>query len=72
MDFSFTERERAFREELRAFFREEVPPELLLPVMFVAVDFSDASIQTEWRRMARLLGERRWLSLTWPRMETPV
>ncbi len=66
MDFSFSDRELAFRDELRAFFAAEMPADLVLPVMFVAVDFAADELQVEWRRMAKKLGERGWLSLTWP------
>ncbi len=67
MDFAFTAEEAAFQRELRAFFDREVPSHLKLPVMFFAVDFADSKIQPEWREMAHKLGERGWLSLTWPR-----
>ncbi len=67
MDFAFTAEEEAFRRELRGFFEREMPAHLTLPVMFFAVDFADKKIQKEWREMARKLGERGWLSLTWPR-----
>jgi alkylation response protein AidB-like acyl-CoA dehydrogenase len=66
MDFFFSSSEEAFRRELRAFLEAETPCHLSMPVMFVAVDFADTAIQTEWREMARKLGERGWLSLTWP------
>jgi alkylation response protein AidB-like acyl-CoA dehydrogenase len=66
MDFFFSSSEETFRRELRAFLKAETPSHLSMPVMFVAVDFADNAIQTEWREMARKLGERGWLSLTWP------
>ncbi len=67
MDFSFTAEEEAFQKELKAFFEKEVPSYPKLPVMFFAVDLANKKIQKEWREMARKLGERGWLSLTWPK-----
>ncbi len=66
MDFGFTPEEQAFQQEVRALLAAEMPSDLLLPVMFLAVDFAEEAIQDAWRTMARKLGERRLLSLTWP------
>ena len=65
MDFSFSEREEAFRAEVIDFLNEEVPPDckgLYIPAWEVsAEEFFPAS-----RAFYRKLGEKGWLALTWP------
>jgi len=66
VDFAFTTEEEAARQELQAFFENEVPPHLRWVVMVLPTDTSDKRIQTVWREVALKLGRRGWLSLTWP------
>ena len=69
MDFSLTDEDVAFRDELRAWLDEHLPP-------FLAEWSSDASAaeedgfdRTQQRRKAwqRLLDEGRWAAINWPR-----
>ncbi|GBD11922.1 Putative acyl-CoA dehydrogenase FadE17 [bacterium HR23] len=60
MDFQFTPQEEAFREEVRAFIRAEVPP-----------DFDGGELgEEEWemtRRLRKKLAQKGWLTLHWPK-----
>jgi len=67
MNFTLTTEEEAFLREVQAFLEKEMPTHLILPIMFSAVDTSDKTIQDEFWRMARKLGEKGWNSLTWPK-----
>src|SRR4029077_13001104 len=60
VDFAIAEDERTFRNEIRAFLRSELPPEA------VAEAQSEERISTAGRQFIRKLGERKWISLTWP------
>ncbi|MFQ5860222.1 MAG: acyl-CoA dehydrogenase family protein [Dehalococcoidia bacterium] len=62
MEFRFAPEEEAFREELRAFLRQELPSDW----NGRAMDYSD---DAEWElglRLRRKMGERGWLSMHWP------
>jgi alkylation response protein AidB-like acyl-CoA dehydrogenase len=66
MDFKFTPEEEKFRQEVRAFLKQELPPEWERQCLGEVVPITDQ----EWevaRTMARKLGARGWLSLNWPR-----
>lgn len=67
MDFEFTPEEKAFRKEVRAFLEKEVTPKWDLANMFCAVDLAREELQEARRAIARKLGQRKWLSLTWPK-----
>jgi len=60
VDFAIAEDERTFRNEIRAFLRSELTPEA------VAEAQSEERISTAGRQFIRKLGERKWISLTWP------
>ncbi len=53
MDFNFTAEEEAFRDEVRRFLDENLPPE----------DQRDPDFVTEWNRKVR---EKRWVGFSWP------
>ncbi len=60
MDFTFTKEERRFREEARGFFTAEVggaPP----------LDPENEAFVPKMRAILRRLGERGWLTMTWPK-----
>jgi alkylation response protein AidB-like acyl-CoA dehydrogenase len=58
MDFRLTDEEEAFRQEVRAFVRENISP---------AVQAGGQMAGTpEARAFVRKMGERGWLALTWP------
>ena len=61
MDFEFTEEQRGFRDEVRAFLEEEVPPER--QAVFGAEGEEDFQFA---RSIARKLAQRRWLTIGWP------
>ena len=60
MDFAIAEDERTFRHEIRSFLRAE------LTAQAVAEAQSEERISTEGKQFIRKLGERKWISLTWP------
>ena len=68
MDFAFTEREEAFREEVRQFLSEELPPGWIgyTNPALAGPDLGDDESWEFSRVMARKLGERGWLALAWP------
>jgi len=66
MDFRFAPEDEAFREEVRAFVRRELPPD------YAASAYNDREdAPAEHREIARAfqrkLAERGWLTLAWPR-----
>lgn len=62
MDFAFGKEEEAFREEIRAFLKEE-PPE-----RFPVQDRDEGYGFGGWsREYLERLGEKGWIALTWPR-----
>lgn len=66
VDFRFSKEEQAFRQEVRQFLREELPPDWV--GLAILTDW--VSSDENWERhklMARKLGEKGWLTLTWPR-----
>jgi len=54
MDFNFTPEEEAFRDEVRAFLDENLPPE----------DERSPMFPIEWNRKVR---EKRWVGFSWPK-----
>lgn len=60
MDFAIAEDEATFRNEIRDFLRTELTAEA------VAEAQSEERISTAGRSFIRKLGERKWISLTWP------
>jgi len=67
MQFTFTEEQEEFRRELRRFLEAEMPPGIIMPVINLAEDLYRDEVWELHRVMARKLGERGWLSLTWPK-----
>ncbi len=61
MDFAFTPEEERFRAELRAFLDAE------LPAWWRGMFVDDERVFPETRRICRLLAERGWLTMAWPR-----
>lgn len=65
MDFRFTPEERRFREEVCQFLDRELPPD------WPGIGFLGEEVTQEgWafhRALARKLGERGWLAMTWPK-----
>ena len=66
MEFTFTKEQEAFRRKLRSFLRAEIPPDMLMPVINLAEDLYRDEVWELHRVMAPKMGERGWLSLTWP------
>ena len=54
MDFELTPEEQAFRDDVRAFLDENLPPE----------ENRDAAFAGEWQRKVR---EKRWVGFSWPK-----
>jgi len=62
MDLAFTPEEQKFREEVRAWVRENLPPEIAHKV-HNALNLSREDMQ----RWAKILGQKGWLGYGWPR-----
>ena len=67
MEFGFTKEQEEFRQELRSFLESEMPSHLIMPVINLAEDLYRDEVWELHKIMARKLGERGWLSLTWPK-----
>lgn len=63
MDFSWSQVERAFREEIRAFLRDNLPADWREQVS----DVEGEERESFERDFARKVGERRYLSIGWPK-----
>jgi len=66
MDFRFSQEEEAFRQEVRGFLEKELPPNWVGPT----TSWEQDAIDELWefsQVMARKLGEKGWLSITWPK-----
>lgn len=69
MDFGFSQPEETFRQEVREFIRRELPPELRwhFKVVLAPSIFAFEGEDLEFiRAMRRKVGEKGWLSLSWP------
>ena len=66
MDFHFTPKEEAFRQEVRQFLKEELPPDWVGPLL-AEDQFETDEIWSVGREIARKLGEKGWLALSWPK-----
>ncbi len=62
MDFRFTPEQEQFREHVRAFIRDEVPPEMIAEIQAAA----DGSASEAGREFKRLLGQKGLLGISWP------
>ncbi len=67
MDFKFTKEEEKFRHEVRDFIRKELPRDWNGVGFNVEDEFSSPDILGLRRSMARKLGEKGWLALSWPK-----
>lgn len=65
MDFRFSEEEEMFRQEVRRFLQEEVPPRWH-ELGYGIWEETDESWKIT-RRWNRILGQKGWLALTWPK-----
>lgn len=66
MEFGFTEEEKAFRLEVRQFFKENLPSNNGLIVINPSEDNYLDRVWELNKVMAQKLGEKGWLSLDWP------
>ena len=68
MDFSFSDTEITFRDEVRQFLLEELPPnwDAVPGPTFIEIELEKDEIWDVHQRMARKLGQKGWLSLSWP------
>lgn len=62
MDFRFTPEEEAFRQEVRDFIKEVMPPGFSA----AGEGSYDAETHELAKTIARKLGEKRWLAMNWP------
>lgn len=67
MEFAFTEEEESFRQEIRSFLDAELPAGQIMPIVSLAEDLYRDDVWELHKVMARKMGERGWLSLSWPK-----
>ena len=65
MDFTFTQQDEAFRQEVRGFIDREVRPHYEDPPLNGAHEYEEWLIDLN-KRLAKKLGARGWLGLGWP------
>ena len=66
MDFTFTEQELAFRQEIRDFIKQELPKDWV-GATYYEDELEEDDLWVMNRKMARKLGEKGWLAMAWPR-----
>lgn len=69
MEFGFTPQEEAFREEVRAFIKQEFPEDLVWNFGSAFTPAVQAHEGEEWefvKKMRAKVGAKGWLSLSWP------
>jgi alkylation response protein AidB-like acyl-CoA dehydrogenase len=64
MDFTFTQEEEAFRQEVRAFIKRELPSDYVFEFMMVGLETDKMDFT---RSMAKKLAEKGWLTMAWPK-----
>ncbi|MEL0091389.1 MAG: acyl-CoA dehydrogenase family protein, partial [Rhodospirillales bacterium] len=62
MDAQFTDEELAFRDEVRAFFREKLPDEIRAQAR-VAASYVSKEATQEWHQ---ILAQKGWIAPNWP------
>ncbi len=67
MDFKFTKEEEKFRQEVREFFKKELPKDWNGIGFNVEDEFHNPEVLSVRRMMARKMGEKGWLALSWPK-----
>ena len=66
MNFAFTKEEEAFRQEILAFLRQELPPGWI-GATYYEDELEEEDIWAMGRKMAPKLGQKGWLAMAWPR-----
>ncbi|MBN1615362.1 MAG: acyl-CoA dehydrogenase family protein [Deltaproteobacteria bacterium] len=71
MDFKFTEKELAWRDEVEEFVKRELPPDwtensLSWPGGYGIISIFEEHLKEACRELWRKLGEKGWLSMGWP------
>jgi len=66
MDFTFTEEEEAFRQEIRDFLKSELPADWIGPT-YTEDELEEDEFWNMGRRLAPKLGQRGWLAMAWPK-----
>ncbi|PIU57394.1 MAG: acyl-CoA dehydrogenase [Chloroflexi bacterium CG07_land_8_20_14_0_80_51_10] len=68
MNFRFTKEEESFRQEVRGFLEKELPPGWTKRILCPIMDMHEIDDVWEVNKvLAPKLGEKGWLSLTWPK-----
>lgn len=68
MDFSFNAEETAFKKEIREFLKKELPSGWNRRIVSPMLDTHEHDdVWAVFKDLARKMGERGWLSLTWPK-----
>jgi len=66
LNFAFTKEEEAFRQEILAFLRQELPPGWI-GATYYEDELEEEDIWAMGRKMAPKLGQKGWLAMAWPR-----
>ena len=64
MELSFTSEEREFQQEVRAFLKEKLTPDLVRSHALTPSVFSDPPVGNRWQR---ILYDRGWAAPIWPK-----
>ncbi|MFO1115544.1 MAG: acyl-CoA dehydrogenase family protein [Beijerinckiaceae bacterium] len=64
MDLAFTQEERAFQQEVRAFLKEKLTPDLVRSAALTPSVFSDPPVGVRWQK---ILHEKGWAAPLWPK-----
>jgi alkylation response protein AidB-like acyl-CoA dehydrogenase len=67
MEFSFTDEEESFRQEVKSFLDAELPKDFIMPVLNPASDLYRPDVWELHKVMAKKLAQKGWLALTWPK-----
>ena len=66
MNFAFTKEEEAFRQEILAFLKQELPPGWI-GATYYEDELEQEEIWTLGRKLAPKLGQKGWLAMAWPK-----
>jgi alkylation response protein AidB-like acyl-CoA dehydrogenase len=72
LEFGFSDKELAFREEIEAFLKKELPPDWPersrhWPGGYGTIEFQDPQLLSMVKRFRRKLADKGWLTIAWPK-----
>lgn len=69
MDFRLTEQEEAFRNEIRQFLKQELPPDwhgVAGPTM-IEMELEKDDVWAMYKKISKKLAQKGWISMAWPK-----